>query len=148
MNRHLGNRICLSVSILLLFAAEHLKEMAGIKDFVAVFCGKFSSAFIESMPLIHEQRLVLLDPWAVNDKLIENGYSPSYAFRLSLKDSWAVPAMMGYARKRGFPKVELLMINTSWGRSRSGSRKAAPWTATPTSPDPTTCRRWLPPSTR
>jgi len=98
-------------------AAEHLKEMAGIKDFVAVFCGKFSSAFIESMPLIHEQRLVLLDPWAANDKLIENGYSPNYAFRLSLKDSWAVPAMMGYARKRGFPKVGLLMINTSWGRN-------------------------------
>ena len=184
MNRHLGKRICLSVSILLLFAAgtarsdagkiyiglnaeighltstsddairqgiliaideinrsggvlggrklelivrdnravparaaEHLKEMAGIKDFVAVFCGKFSSAFIESMPLIHEQRLVLLDPWAANDKLIENGYSPNYAFRLSLKDSWAVPAMMGYARKRGFPKVGLLMINTSWGRN-------------------------------
>ena len=98
-------------------AAEHLKEMAGIKDFVAVFCGKFSSAFIESMPLIHEERLVLLDPWAANDKLIENGYSPNYAFRLSLKDSWAVPAMMGYARKRGFPKVGLLMVNTSWGRN-------------------------------
>lgn len=98
-------------------AAEHLKEMARTKDLVAVFCGKFSSAFIESMPLIHEQRLVLLDPWAANDKLIENGYSPNYAFRLSLKDSWAVPAMMRYARKRGFPKVGLLMINTSWGRN-------------------------------
>ena len=98
-------------------AAEHLKEMAGIKDFVAVFCGKFSSAFIESMPLIHEKKLVLLDPWAANDKLIENGYSPNYAFRLSLKDSWAVPAMMGYARKRGFPKVGLLLVNTSWGRN-------------------------------
>jgi len=98
-------------------AAAHYRELAGTKDLVAVFCGKFSSAVIESLPLIHERKLVLLDPWAANDKLVENGYSPNYAFRLSLKDSWAVPAMMGYARKREFIKVGLLLINTNWGRN-------------------------------
>jgi branched-chain amino acid transport system substrate-binding protein len=98
-------------------AAAHYKELAGTKDLVAVFCGKFSSSVIEALPLIHEQELVLLNPWAANDKIVENGYSPNYAFRLSLKDSWAVPAMMGYARKRGFPKVGVLLVNTSWGRN-------------------------------
>jgi branched-chain amino acid transport system substrate-binding protein len=98
-------------------AAAHYKELAGTKDLVAVFCGKFSSAVIESLPLIHEQELVLLNPWAANDKIVENGYSPNYAFRLSLKDSWAVPAMMGYARKRGFSQVGVLLVNTSWGRN-------------------------------
>lgn len=98
-------------------AAAHYKELAGTKDLVAVFCGKFSSAVVESLPLVHEQELVLLDPWAANDKIVENGYSPNYAFRLSLKDSWAVPAMMGYARKQGFSRVGLLLINTSWGRN-------------------------------
>ena len=98
-------------------AAAHYKELAGTKDLVAVFCGKFSSAVIESLPLIHEQKLVLLDPWAANDKIVSNGYTPNYAFRLSLKDSWAVPAMMGYARKRGFSKVGVLLVNTSWGRN-------------------------------
>jgi branched-chain amino acid transport system substrate-binding protein len=98
-------------------AAAHYNELAGTKDLVAVFCGKFSSAVVESLPLIHKQKLVLLDPWAANDKIIENGYAPNYAFRLSLKDSLAVPAMMGYARKRGFSKVGLLLINTSWGRN-------------------------------
>jgi len=98
-------------------AAAHYNELAGTKDLVAVFCGKFSSAVVESLPLIHKQELVLLDPWAANDKIVENGYAPNYAFRLSLKDTWAVPAMMDYARKRGFPKVGLLLINTSWGRN-------------------------------
>jgi branched-chain amino acid transport system substrate-binding protein len=98
-------------------AGANYNELAGTKDLVAVFCGKFSSAVIESLPLIHEQKLVLLDPWAANDKIIENGYSPNYAFRLSLKDSLAIPAMMGYVRKRGFPKVGLLLVNTSWGRN-------------------------------
>jgi len=62
---------------------------------------------------------VRLDPWAANDKVVENGYSPNYAFRLSLKDSWAVPAMMAHARKRGFSKVGLLLVNTSWGRNNN-----------------------------
>lgn len=100
-------------------AVAHYKELAGTKDLVAVFCGKFSSAVIEALPLIHERKLVLLDPWAANDKIIENGYVPNYAFRLSLKDGWAVPAMIGYARKRGFSKVGLLLINTSWGRNNN-----------------------------
>ena len=98
-------------------AAAHYKELAGTKDLVAVFCGKFSSSVIESLPLIHEQGLVLLNPWAANDKIVENGYDPNYAFRLSLKDGWAVPAMMDYARKRGFSQVGLLLVNTSWGRN-------------------------------
>lgn len=100
-------------------ATANYKELAETKDLVAVFCGKFSSAVIESLPLIHEQRLPLLDPWAANDKIIENGYAPNYAFRLSLKDSWAVPAMVGYARKRGFTKVSAFLINTSWGRNNN-----------------------------
>ncbi len=99
--------------------AAYYKELAGTKDLVAVFCGKFSSGVLESLPLIHENELVLLDAWAANDKVVENGYTPNYAFRLSLKDSWAVPAMMGYARKRGFSKVGLLLVNTSWGRNNN-----------------------------
>jgi branched-chain amino acid transport system substrate-binding protein len=83
-------------------AVAHYRELAGTKDLVAVFCGKFSSAVIESLPLIHEKELVLLSPWASNDMVIKNGYVPNYAFRLSLNDGWAIPAMMGYAKKRGF----------------------------------------------
>lgn len=100
-------------------AAAYYEELAGTKDLVAVFCGKFSSGVLESLPLIHEKKLVLLDPWAANDKVVDNGYTPNYAFRLSLKDSWAVPAMFGYARKRGFSKVGLLLVNTSWGRNNN-----------------------------
>ncbi len=98
-------------------AAAHYRELAGKKDLVAVFCGKFSSGVIESLPLIHKHELVLLDPWAANDKVIENGYAPNYAFRLSLKDGWAVPEMMRYASSRGVSKVGLLLVNTSWGRN-------------------------------
>lgn len=98
-------------------AAAHYRELADKKDLVAVFCGKFSSGVLESLPLIHERKLVLLDAWAANDKVVDNGYSPNYAFRLSLKDSWAVPAMLRHAKERGFSKAGLLLVNTSWGRN-------------------------------
>ena len=96
---------------------QNNKELAAMNDLVAVFCGKFSSAVVESLPVIHEHGLILLDPWAANDKVIDNGYKPNYAFRLSLRDSWAIPAMMKYAKKQGFTKLGLILINTSWGRN-------------------------------
>ncbi len=98
-------------------AIQNNKELAAMRDLVAVFCGKFSSAVVESLPVIHEHGLILLDPWAANDKVIDNGYNPNFAFRLSLRDSWAIPAMMKYARKQGFTKLGVLLINTSWGRN-------------------------------
>ncbi len=98
-------------------AIQNNKELAEMRDLVAVFCGKFSSAVVESLPVIHEHGLILLDPWAANDKVIDNGYDPNYAFRLSLRDSWAIPAMMNYARKQGHTKLGVLLINTSWGRN-------------------------------
>lgn len=101
---------------------ENLKELAAHSDLVAVFCGKFSPTVIEALPLIHEHGLVLLDPWAAVTAIVDNGYSPNYVFRLSLRDDWAIPAMMKLARENGYQRIGLLLLNTAWGRS---SRKAA-----------------------
>lgn len=101
---------------------ENLKELAAHPDLVAVFCGKFSPAVIEALPLIHEHGLVLLDPWAAVTAIVDNSYSPNYVFRLSLRDDWAIRAMMKLARENGHQRVGLLLLNTAWGRS---SQKAA-----------------------
>lgn len=98
-------------------AVENNRELAALPNLVAVFCGKFSSAIVESLPLLHVIGLPLLDPWAANDKVIDNGYNPNYAFRLSLRDSWAVPAMLNHAKGRGLNRLGLLLVNTSWGRN-------------------------------
>lgn len=98
-------------------ATINYRELAAKPDLVAAFCGKYSSAVIESLPALHELELPLLDPWAANDRVIENGFQPNFAFRLSLKDSWAVPVMLNHARKRGYRKLGLLLVNTSWGRN-------------------------------
>jgi branched-chain amino acid transport system substrate-binding protein len=101
---------------------ENIKEMAAMPDLVAVFCGRFSPTVLESLPTIHEQRLPLLDPWGAADAIVDNGYSPNFVFRLSMRDSWAVAALLGEAQALGRGRLGLMLLNTSWGRS---SLKAA-----------------------
>jgi branched-chain amino acid transport system substrate-binding protein len=95
---------------------ENTKKLAENPDVVAIFCGRFSTVVIETIDIIHKYGIPLLDPWASSDKIVDNGRSPNYSFRLSLKDSWAVPAMLSYAQKRGFSKIGVLVPNVSWGR--------------------------------
>ena len=102
----------------------NLKEMAAQPDLVAVFGGRFSPTFLESLPLVHELKLPLLNPWATADGIVDNGYAPNYVFRLSLRDSWAMPTMLRHAAKKGAKQVGLLLINTGWGRSNEKAAEA------------------------
>ena len=97
-------------------ALANLKELAAQPDLVAVFGGSLSPPLLESLPLVHALKLPLLDPWAAADGIVDNGYAPNYVFRLSLRDSWAMPTMLRHAAKKGTQRVGLLLVNTSWGR--------------------------------
>ena len=106
---------------------EDFRELAAMKDLVAVMGGKFSPVFIEQIPLAHELGLPLLDPWSAVDAIIDHGRTPSFTFRLSLRDGWAMPALLDHARTRGLRKIGLLLANTEWGRSNE--RAARAWLA-------------------
>ena len=103
---------------------ENLKELAAQPDLVAVFVGRFSPTVLESLPLVHELKLPLLDPWASADGIVDNGYAPNYVFRLSLRDSWVMPTMLRHAAKKGAKQVGLLLLNTGWGRSNHKAAEA------------------------
>jgi len=99
-------------------ARQNIRELADIKDLVAIFTGKFSPVVLDILPLIHERQIPLLDPWAAADGIIDNGYSPNFAFRLSLRDSWAIPRMVEHVRKRGMRRIGMMVPKNGWGRSR------------------------------
>jgi len=96
---------------------QNLRELAALPDLVAVFCGKYSPVVVQALPLIHQLKLPLLDPWAAADPITSHDFQPSYTFRLSLKDSWAMETMLSSAGQRGFKRVGMLAPNTEWGRS-------------------------------
>lgn len=96
---------------------RNIKEFAAITDLVAVFGGRFSPVVIEELPTLRETKTLFLAPWSSADAIIDNGMEPNYAFRLSLRDSVAMPFMLRHADRRGIAKVGLLLTNTAWGRS-------------------------------
>ncbi len=95
----------------------NIREFAAMPQVVAVFGGRFSPVIIEQLPLLREARLPFLAVWSSATAIVDNGSQPNYVFRLSLRDSLAMPFMLQSASDRGLKKVGLLLTNTSWGRS-------------------------------
>lgn len=94
----------------------NIKQFAQMPDLVGVFCGRFSPTVLEALPTLIALKIPLLDPWGAADGIVDNNSKPNYAFRLSLRDSWAMPVMLEYALTKKAAKVGLLLLNTSWGR--------------------------------
>ena len=107
-------------------AVDNVRELAKKPDLVAVFGGKFSPIYIESLPSVHELGLPLMDPWGSADGITDHSYRPSYTFRLSLKDAWAAPAFVRHAaQKHGASRIGVLLPNTAWGRSNLAALEKA-----------------------
>ncbi len=92
-------------------------EFASMPNLVAVFGGRFSAVILAQVPALNEAKLPYLVPWAGADPIIDNGMRPNYIFRLSLRDSLAMPKLLQSAQQRGFDKVGLLLLNAVWGSS-------------------------------
>lgn len=101
-----------------------LREFARKADTIAVFGGKFSPVMLDMAPVANELEIPLLDPWAAADGIVDNGFDPNYVFRLALKDSWALSAMIDHARRQGKTRLGMLVPNTGWGRSSLAAARA------------------------
>ena len=96
---------------------RNIEEFARMPDLVAVFGGRFSPVIIEELPTLKATKTLFMAPWSSADMIVDNGMHPNYVYRLSLRDSLAMPKLLETARKRGVGQVGLLLTNTSWGRS-------------------------------
>lgn len=96
---------------------KNIREFAEMKDVVAVLGGRFSPVIIEQLPALKASKLPFIAVWSAADMIVDNGTQPNYVFRVSLRDSLAMPFMMTSAQQRGITQVGLLLTNTSWGRS-------------------------------
>lgn len=96
---------------------ENLKDLAQQPGLVAVLGGRFSPVIIEQLPLIASERIPFFAVWSSADRIVQNGMRPNYVFRVSLRDSLAMPFMLAHASSRGLKRIGLLLSNTAWGRS-------------------------------
>jgi branched-chain amino acid transport system substrate-binding protein len=105
-------------------AIDNVIEFSSMEDLVAVFGARFSPVYLELLPLVHEKRIPLMNPWGSADGITDHSYSPSYTFRLSLKDSYAMPFLFQHGLSRGLTRFGLLVPNTGWGRSNDQAAQA------------------------
>lgn len=104
------------------FGVDNLKDLAAKKDLVGVFGAKFSPVVMEWAPVAQELGIPIFATWSSANPITDNVYKPSYVFRLSLKDAWAAPAFLRFAKEeRKATRIGLLVPNTSWGRSNQSA---------------------------
>lgn len=100
---------------------DNFAQLASQADVIAVLGGKFSPVTVESLAEAQRLRVPLVSVWGSADQITENGGEPSYAFRVSLKDSWGVEALLVRARTHlKASRICAVLPNTSWGRSSDG----------------------------
>ena len=98
---------------------RNIQEFAAMPELVAVFGGRFSPVVIEELPTLRTTHTLFMAPWSAADVIVDNDMHPNYVFRLSLRDSLAMPKLLQTAQRRGLWRVGLLLTNTSWGRSNA-----------------------------
>ena len=104
---------------------RNIQEFAKLPDLVAVFGGRFSPVVIEELPTLKAARVPFMAAWSSADSIVDNGMQPNYVYRLSLRDSLAMPALLAAAKRRRLERIGLLMTNTSWGRSNAAAAERA-----------------------
>ena len=103
----------------------NINKIATLDNIVAVMGGVHTPVAIQELPALHEHELIYLDPWAAGTPVIDNGYEPNYAFRVSVRDAEAGKVIINAAKEDGIKKIALLLGKNGWGRSNEKSMTLA-----------------------
>ena len=95
---------------------DNLKRFSKIPNLVAVFGGISSPVVLSELEIIHQNKLLFLDPWAAATNIVDNVYNPNFVFRVSVRDEYAADFLLSNALQVS-DKVALLLSNNGWGRS-------------------------------
>lgn len=100
---------------------DNILEFSQTGNLVAVIGGLHTPVAMAELKTIHEHQIVYLSPWAAGTPVIDNGYQPNYAFRVSVRDEYAGEFLLNQVIKRGYRRPVLLLEQTGWGRSNHKS---------------------------
>jgi len=99
-------------------ARNNFIDFAKRPDLVAVYGGKFSPTIMQAMGLSNQLPMLSISVWGSEDHITDNPSEYPFVYRLSLRDQWAIPAMMQHAKARyGADRLCEVMPQTAWGRS-------------------------------
>lgn len=97
------------------------------KEKVAVmFGGLDTPVSMAIVPLVNQEKVPFMGPWAAGTPITNNGANPNFVFRVSAVDEIVDQGMVDYAQKTfKTSKFGLILVNNPWGESNEKGLKAA-----------------------
>ncbi|MDD1784103.1 DctP family TRAP transporter solute-binding subunit [Enterovibrio sp. ZSDZ35] len=95
---------------------DNLEIFAGLPNLLAVFSGISSPVVLAELDYLHQNKTLMLVPWAAATPIVSNEHSPNYVFRVSVRDEYAADFLLDGALDVS-ENVGFLLVNNSWGRS-------------------------------
>lgn len=97
---------------------SHLKKYCSDSTALAVFTGLHSPPLLSNLKYIHENEILILDPWAAAGPITRYQSDTNWVFRLSIDDSKAGNVIVNFAIDQGGLRFPVLLLEkTGWGES-------------------------------
>lgn len=102
------------------------KELMYKEKVAVLFGGLDTPVSMAMVPLINQEKMPFMGPWAAGTGITQNGAKPNYAFRVSAVDDIVDVGMLDYAQKNfKSAKFGMILVNNPWGESNEKGLKAA-----------------------
>ncbi len=97
------------------------------KEKVAVlFGGLDTPVSMAIVPVVNQEKVPFMGPWAAGTPITQNGANPNFVFRVSAVDEIVDKAMLQYAMKTfKATKPAMILVNNPWGESNEKGLTAA-----------------------
>src|SRR5438046_1317669 len=91
-----------------------------------LFVGLDTPVSLAMVPIVNEEKLPFMVPWAAGTPITRNGANPNFLFRVSAVDEIVDKAMLQYAQRTFQAKnCGMILVNNPWGESNEKGLNAA-----------------------
>ena len=102
------------------------RELIFREKVAVLFGGLDTPVSMAIIPIVNQEKVPFMGPWAAGTAITKNGANPNFAFRVSAVDEIVNVAMLDYAQKHfSTKKPGLILVNNPWGESNEKGLRAA-----------------------
>ncbi|WP_425260606.1 ABC transporter substrate-binding protein [Rubrivivax sp. RP6-9] len=102
------------------------RELIYREKVAVIFGGLDTPVSMAIVPLVNQEKVPFMGPWAAGTGITKNGANPNFAFRVSAVDEIVDIGMLAYAQKTfKTARPGLILVNNPWGESNERGLKAA-----------------------
>ncbi len=102
------------------------RELIFKEKVTVLFGGLDTPVSMAIVPLVNQEKMPFMGPWAAGTPITKNGAEPNFVFRVSAVDEIVDQAMLAYAQKTfGASKFGMILVNNPWGESNEKGLRAA-----------------------